>query len=210
LFALQDEITRRIAIALNVEITTAEAARPAQNPDVLDYVLRGRAALYRPSSPENNAEARNWFEHALELDPQSTDAQLGLTNVLVERVLDFGSSSASDDIKRAEMLTDRALAAAPRSPIAHVSKGHVLRAQRRCADAILEYETALALDHNALGALAGAGRCKTLVGPIGEAIPLLEQAIRLSPRGSIHRQLDFSDRPSTSAAIANRRGNPLA
>ena len=53
LFALQDEITRRIAIALNVELTTAEAARPTQNPDALDYVLRGRAVLYRPISREN-------------------------------------------------------------------------------------------------------------------------------------------------------------
>ncbi|MGA7867370.1 MAG: hypothetical protein WCA23_25835, partial [Stellaceae bacterium] len=46
LFALQDEITRQISLALRVEITTAAAARPAQNSDVLDYVLRGRASRY--------------------------------------------------------------------------------------------------------------------------------------------------------------------
>jgi tetratricopeptide (TPR) repeat protein len=33
-----------------------------------------------------------------------------------------------------------------------------------------------------VGALAHIGRCKTFVGPIEEAIPLHEQAIRLSPR----------------------------
>jgi adenylate cyclase len=182
LFALQDEITRRIAIALNIEITTAEAARPTQNPDALDYVLRGRAALYRPISQENYAEAMNLFEHAFELDPHSTDAQLGLAQVLVNRVLDFGPSSAGDDIKRAETLANQALAAAPRTPLAHSVKGHVLRAQRQCAEAILEYETALALDHNAVGAFANIGRCKIYIGPIEDAIPMLEQAIRLSPR----------------------------
>jgi adenylate cyclase len=183
LFALQDEITRRIALALNIEMTAAEAARPAQNPDALDYVLRGRAAMYRaPLSLENYAEATSSFEHALKLDPQSTDAQLGLALILVNRVLEFGSSSAAYDIKRAEALADRALAAAPQSLSAHFVKGQVLRTQRRCAEAIPEYETVLALDHNAANALAGIGRCKTYIGRIEEAIPLLEQAIRLSPR----------------------------
>src|SRR5262249_10137993 len=140
------------------------------------------AARQRGTSPENSAEAIGSFEQALELDPQSTDAQLGLADALVNRVLDFGPNSAADDIKQAESLANRALAAAPRSPLAHQVKAHVLRAQRRCGEAILEYETVLALNHNAAGALGSIGRCKIYIGPIEEAIPLLEQAIRLSPR----------------------------
>jgi len=58
----------------------------------------------------------------------------------------------------------------------------VLRVQRRCAEAIPEYEMLLALNRNSVGALAAMGRCKIYVGPIEEAIPLLEQAIRISPR----------------------------
>jgi TolB-like protein len=41
LFALQEEITSRIAIALGVELTGAEAARPTEHLDALDYLLRG-------------------------------------------------------------------------------------------------------------------------------------------------------------------------
>ena len=41
LFALQDEITSRIAIALGVELIAAEADRPTDHPDALDYILRG-------------------------------------------------------------------------------------------------------------------------------------------------------------------------
>jgi TolB-like protein/class 3 adenylate cyclase len=41
LFALQDEITRHIAVALNLELVRAEAARPTQHPDALDYIFRG-------------------------------------------------------------------------------------------------------------------------------------------------------------------------
>ena len=43
LFSLQDEITRWIANALGVELIAAEATRPAEHPDTLNYILRGRA-----------------------------------------------------------------------------------------------------------------------------------------------------------------------
>jgi tetratricopeptide (TPR) repeat protein len=58
----------------------------------------------------------------------------------------------------------------------------VLRAQRRCEEAIPEYETALAQNRNWVGALADIGWCKLSTGPIDEVIGLVEQAIRLSPR----------------------------
>jgi len=58
----------------------------------------------------------------------------------------------------------------------------VLRAQRRFAEAIPEYEAALALDRNWVGAYYALGQCKLFAGSIEETIPLVEQAIRLSPR----------------------------
>jgi tetratricopeptide (TPR) repeat protein len=58
----------------------------------------------------------------------------------------------------------------------------VLRAQRRHADAIPEYESAIASNRNWVGALHGLAQCKLFAGSIDEAIPLVEQAIRLSPR----------------------------
>ena len=74
LFALQDEITSRIAFALNLELIAAEVAHPTDHPVALDYILRGRAALSKPLSRDTYAEAIRLFEHALALDPQS---QLG-------------------------------------------------------------------------------------------------------------------------------------
>src|ERR1700737_106811 len=47
-FALQNGITGRIALALNLELIGAEAARPTDNPDALDFILRGRAAMWKP------------------------------------------------------------------------------------------------------------------------------------------------------------------
>jgi TolB-like protein len=45
LFALQNEITSRIANALGVELVAAEAARPTEHPDALDYILRGGCGI---------------------------------------------------------------------------------------------------------------------------------------------------------------------
>src|SRR5207245_2909233 len=75
LLALQNDITRQIAIALNLELVIAEAARPTEHPDALDYVLRGRAAGNKGNTPDNLAHAVDLFEHALALDPQSVEAQ---------------------------------------------------------------------------------------------------------------------------------------
>jgi adenylate cyclase len=182
LFALQNEITSRIAVALNLEMVAAEAARPTQQPDALDYILRGRAAMWKPPSRNNSAEAISLFERALALDPGSAEAQSLLANVLVNRALDFPTSSTSGDIKRAGELATRAVTASPHSALAHFARGLALRGQRRCDKAIPEYETAITLNRNYAGAFADIGRCKIFVGPIAEAIPLQEQAIRISPR----------------------------
>jgi TolB-like protein len=71
LFGLQDEITARIGNTLNLELTAAEAARPSERPDALDYILRGHATALRTSSRDSYAERISMFEHALALDPQS-------------------------------------------------------------------------------------------------------------------------------------------
>jgi TolB-like protein/class 3 adenylate cyclase/Tfp pilus assembly protein PilF len=183
LFALQDEITSRIANALGVELINAEAARPAVKPDALDYILRGRAVLHgKPRTADTYSEVINLFEHALALDPQSVEVQSRLAVVLADRVLALMTDSWSADLARAERLVNQALARSPRGWLAHFAKGHVLRAQKRWEEAVPEYQAALALNHNFVGVPICLGWCKLQAGSIEEVIPLAEQAIRLSPR----------------------------
>jgi adenylate cyclase len=184
LFALQDEITSRIAISLNLELVAAEAVRPTQNPDAADYILRGRAAELKTPSRENRAEAIGLFERALALDPQSVEAQSRLAQHLVVRVLDQMTDSAAADMERAVVLIGQALAASPSSHLPHFAKAQLLRAQGRYADAIPEYETALALNRNWATGYGHLGWCKLMCGSIEDAIPAQEQSLRLSPRDS--------------------------
>jgi TolB-like protein/class 3 adenylate cyclase/Tfp pilus assembly protein PilF len=182
LFSLQGEITGRIANTLNLELVTAAAARPTNNPDALDYILRGRAARAKPNSPEVLGQAINLFERALSLDPQSVEAQTQLAGALVSRVLDQMTTSRAADLARAEELVERALTASPRNAIAHAIKADILRVQRRCEEAIPQYETALSLNPNLAFALHSLGGCKLEIGSIDEVIQIEERAIRLSPR----------------------------
>ena len=79
-------------------------------------------------------------------------------------------------------MAERALAVAPRSSVARFAKGQVLRAQQRHDEAILEYETVIALNRNWAHAYSHLGWCKFMTGSIEALIPAQERAIRLSPR----------------------------
>jgi tetratricopeptide (TPR) repeat protein len=92
------------------------------------------------------------------------------------------TDTAAADLVRAESLATQALAAAPRSSLAHYANGDVLRAKRRYAEAIAEYEMALSFNPNAVSSLHSLAYCKFFIGSIEEAISLEEQAIRRRPR----------------------------
>jgi TolB-like protein/Tfp pilus assembly protein PilF len=182
LFALQTEITSRIAVALNLELIAAEAARPIESPDSLDCIFQGRALASTVGTRHVYAEAIRNFEHALALDPTSVSAQCLLASALAGRAIDNMTETGAVDVRRADELSQQAVAAAARMPYAHYARAQVLRAQGRCEEAIPEYETAIAFNRNWVNAISQLGQCKFLTGKIEEAIELVEQAMRLSPR----------------------------
>jgi len=165
LFALQNEISRRIAVALNVELVAAEAARPTQDPDARDYLLRGKM-----------------YERALALAPGTVGAQSALAIALASRTLDHMTDTAAADLARAKELAERVSIASPRGALVHYGRGTVLRAESKWQEAIPEYEAAIAFNRNFVYALHGLAYCKLMVGFIDEACELEEQVIRLSPR----------------------------
>ncbi|HEX4184380.1 MAG TPA: winged helix-turn-helix domain-containing tetratricopeptide repeat protein [Stellaceae bacterium] len=152
-FALQNEITGRIANALNLELVGVEAAKPTDHPESLDYIFRGRAANNKGSSREAYAEAIDYYERALVLDPSSVEAQSLLAATLGNRLVERKTDTAAADLEHAEGLIERALATSPHDPLAHYAKGVLLRAQNRPEEAMPEFETVLAFDPNSTSAL---------------------------------------------------------
>jgi Tfp pilus assembly protein PilF len=113
---------------------------------VQDYILRARAASFKPISRDSFADQIGLYERALALDPSSAEAMARLADTLAGRVLDFISDTRAEDIQRPDELATRALTLSPRSVSAHLAKAGVLRTKSQCQDAIVEYEAALAIN----------------------------------------------------------------
>jgi adenylate cyclase len=95
IFALQDEIRQKIVTALKVKLTLEENERfqrvPTNNLEAYDFYLRGLESRLRASyegKKEANAQARQMFEKAIELDPKYAGAyaSLGQTYFLERRL----------------------------------------------------------------------------------------------------------------------------
>jgi len=189
LAAAQDEITGRLARTLDLEIVQAAALRigaeAAVDPDARDLVMRGRALWSRPFSSENTQEALQAFERALETEPRSIGARIGIARILASKVVDGFSTSAEKDRARAEQLLLEVLAREPNESMAHAVMGLVRRSDNQLAEARSELETAISLDRNNAFAFRQLGLTMSFLGQPELTIQYIEKALRISPREAL-------------------------
>src|SRR5205823_14019649 len=114
--------------------------------------------------------AVNLYEQALALDPHSVEVQSALALALAGRVLAGMTNSRAEDITRAKKLTAQALTASPSSTFGHFARGQILRAEKRCEEAISEFEIVIASYRNSPNALHALGFCKIMTGSVEEAV----------------------------------------
>jgi TolB-like protein/Flp pilus assembly protein TadD len=186
LAAAQTQITGRLAQTLGVELIRAEERRieaDTVSPDARDLIMRGWAWSYKPKSPETLEQRQRFFEQALEIDPRSVDARIGIARTLIDKIGDGIHSSAPQDMARAEQLLLEALEQDPNRSAAHEAMGFLRRVQGgRLSESRMEHETALALDPNNLSAVRQLGWTLQHLGEPDAAIAQGEKALRLSPR----------------------------
>ena len=97
-FAVQDEITRNIAIALQVQFSTGQHARIWQSGtesfEAWQWQIRGMSAFYR-STRQGFTEAAECFEKAIEIDPEYLAGRtaLGYTHSSLARYADDATHS---------------------------------------------------------------------------------------------------------------------
>jgi TolB-like protein/DNA-binding winged helix-turn-helix (wHTH) protein/Flp pilus assembly protein TadD len=181
LFGVRNEITKRTAVSLYHVMLWAEASRPTDHPDALDYILWARAAKFEPLKRDDYEKVVSLFGSAVALDPRSAEAQAWLADTLASRALEEMAEAAGADIARAAELAARAVAASPCSAAAHMAKGRVLCAQGRYQEAIFEYEVANAINPSWPHVYGAHSDAKLWCGSIEDAIPLAERAIGIRP-----------------------------
>ena len=148
IFKMQDEVSRRIAQALEVELSPADERRMAQatrpSGEAYELYLKGRSYLLA-ETVEDTKEAIAAFERAYELDGRSALALVGLASAYAR--MGFTFDPAGDWLDRAEATTRKAAVVEPGLPEGHYLEGLLAWSPRRGFDhgtAIREYLTAIA------------------------------------------------------------------
>jgi adenylate cyclase len=188
----QSGITARLAGSLKFELVKAVGRRIEQdkpeNVDARDLIMRGWAFYYRPQSEENLRLAREAFEQALEIDPESVDARVSIATVLDERLATGSSKSREQDMARADQLLTEALERDRNQAQGHAELGRLRRLQGRLVESKIELEKARTLDRNNVSAIIFSGITLLFLGQPEAALPYFEKYLEISPR---HQNLFF-------------------
>jgi adenylate cyclase len=184
IFALQDEITHKIIVELQVKLTEGEQARVSQksttNLEAWSYANRG-LAIWMRISKENNAKAMKLFKQAVELDPNYVWAWVRLAWTHVMAANPGWSQSPSEHYKTFLEISKRVLAMDESNSDVHALLGLAYLMQRELEKAIAEGEKALILGPTNAQAHVLLAVSMNDVGRFDYAIRLVEKAMRLHP-----------------------------
>jgi TolB-like protein len=215
-FAIQDEVTRRIVEALQLTLGPAEATLLSEGGtrdlEAQDLVQRARAMMWAPT--KNLAV----FEHVTELvrralakDPDYAEAHITLTAALIHDYLNRWTADPDGSLAEARRASERAVQLAPHTAGAHVAATIAAMIAKDFAYADRELDIAASLSPNNPGVFDQRGAQLMRKGDPLAAIPYFEQAMRLNPIGTIHYlhmlgQAYFqADRFETAAALSRER-----
>jgi adenylate cyclase len=189
IFALQDEIVRKIVTTVNLQLALSQQGvaipRSTENLEAYDDLLRGTYLL--SSTKNGNAKARQMFEKAIHLDPDYAYAyaSLGL-NYFLGWVWAFdpdpnGLDWALDMAQRAVALDDSL-------PWAHGMLAHIYVQKLENDRALTEAQRAIALDHNYAFGYSALAEALNDQGKPAEALAAVEKAMRLDPQNAVNYQ----------------------
>jgi adenylate cyclase len=188
IFALQDEIRQKIVTALKVKLTPDEQERfqraPTNNLEAYDYYLRGLESFGRAfyeRKKEANAQARQMYEKAIELDPQYAGAYAGLGQTYWLDGLYVWNTDRAQFLERAFELGQRAVALDDSLSLPHRVLSLTYLWKKQHDQAIAEAERAITLDPNNADGYGNLGNILPFAGRPEEGIELIEKAMRLNP-----------------------------
>jgi TolB-like protein/class 3 adenylate cyclase/Flp pilus assembly protein TadD len=184
IFAVQDDITERVAAAIEPQLYAAEHFRSQRKPpeslDAWECVVRALSYISRRSQ-EDNAAAVELLQRAVTLDPGYAQAHsvlayvLGLDAVYGWSPREKALPPALEEAQKAVLLDDD-------DPWSHVALGSVLARIDRPEEAISEFRRALALNPSFALAHSRLAMALCNLGESEEALAEIDTAERLNPR----------------------------
>jgi adenylate cyclase len=182
-FALQDEITRKVVAAIEPKLLEAEGirsqSRSPEDLDAWDMVMRANSLFWRFTPAEVEA-AIGILKRAVERFPDYAPAYSMLAFILLVSGY-VGCDFTEQQVKLAAPFAARAAELDDSDPWAHLALGVLAFLMRRTDEAAEEFQRALNLNPNFAAAYGYLGWALAFDGRADQAIAHLELAIRMSP-----------------------------
>jgi TolB-like protein/Flp pilus assembly protein TadD len=183
-FALQDEITRKVVAAIEPKLLEAEGIRSqkrsAEDLDAWDMVIQANSLFWRLTKADGDA-AIAILRRAVERYPDYGPAHSMLAFMLLLSQL-IGWKIEESLGKQAVTYAERAAELDDSDPWAHLALGYAAFSIRRTDEAVEEFQRALDLNPNFAAAHGYMALALGLAGRSEEAIAHGEQAIKMSPQ----------------------------
>ena len=184
-FALQDEITKKVVAAIEPKLLEAEGirsqSRSPENLGAWDMVIQANSLFWRLTKAEGDA-AIAILKQAVERYPDYAPAQSMLAfMMLVSGYVGWTVGEREAQVKQAAALATRAAKLDDSDPWAYFALGYVAYTMRRTDEAIEEFQRAIDLNPNFAAAHSYLSLALALAGQSDQAIAHAEQAIRMSP-----------------------------
>lgn len=184
IFAVQDDITKRIVVALQIELTEGEQARlSGKGTDNLEAYLKNlqaREQFYRMNR-QGTVRARELVEEAIKLDPAYAGPYVisALTHMM-DLWFQF-TESPEESLKLAGEAAEKALSLDGSDPSAHAGLCMFHIMQRKHDEAISSGKRAVTLSPSGASAHTALGTALTYAGKHEEAIAFYKKALSLNP-----------------------------
>jgi adenylate cyclase len=182
-FALQDEITRKVVAAIEPKLLEAEGvrsqSRSPEDLDAWDMVIRANSLFWRLTTAEIET-AISILKQAVERFPNYAPAHSMLAFLLLVSGY-VGCNVMDQQVKQAAPFAARASELDNSDPWAHLALGFLAFFRRRTDEAAEEFQRALDLNPNFAAAHGYLGWALAFDGRTDQAIAHLELAIRMSP-----------------------------
>jgi adenylate cyclase len=184
IFAIQDEITMNIMIALQIKLTEGEQARIqakyTNNMEAYLNYLRARVHFFK-FSKEGNVLAKQKFQESIALEPGYAPAYAGLAGAYLQEVWLGWSESPEQSGAMAMQYAQKCIAIDESLSFAHAALGMIYLVLRQWDEAVKESEVAVSLSPNSADSVVMLAVVYRTVGRVEEALSRLEKAMRLNP-----------------------------
>jgi len=182
IFAIQSDVARQIASALQAELTVTEKQqlekKPTDNLTAYEYYLKGRQ-YYSNYSKQDNDQAIELFKKALELDPDYALAYAGLGDAYGQMVDKFGFSPEWAD--SAIAASKKSIQIDPGSAEGYKALGLAYFEKGWNSKALKENYNAVEQNANYAPAIANIGWAYGNIGKWDEGMPFFKKVLSVDP-----------------------------